>query len=135
MYQPRALSKALADITQQGLRRDDSAEFFQAVEERFNHHLQRKQKKAAAKAAGPTPEFFTPAPPEPAPQPPAGSIYSAPVSREVAGAGYRHESVPSRVTLTRDELQIAAASGLTPEEYARQKIKMLRMQQSGQIQR
>lgn len=62
------------------------------------------------------------------------SIYSAPVSRDGAGSGYREPS-PSQVKLGADELEIAKASGISPVEYARNKLRMLREQKTGERQR
>jgi hypothetical protein len=137
MYQPKALSKALADITAQGLQRDDSPEFFQAVKERFGHHVERRQQKAARKASEqPTPEFFQP--PVPPPEPPAeqtqSAIFSAPVSRQV-GSGGGYQPSLSSVRLTQEQQQIARASGISDTEYARQKLRMLQAQQAGIIQK
>src|SRR5262249_15922101 len=39
-----------------------------------------------------------------------------------------------RAPLTRDELEIAAASGQTPEQYQQQKERMLRMKAAGEMQ-
>jgi len=39
-----------------------------------------------------------------------------------------------RAPLTRDELEIAASSGQTPEEYAAQKERLRRLKESGAIQ-
>jgi hypothetical protein len=75
----KALGKAMRDLTAAGVRRDDSPEYFEAVEDAFNRHLGRKQRKAAAKAE-PVPEFFQPPTPL-APEPQPVNIYSAPVSR------------------------------------------------------
>jgi len=66
-------------------------------------------------------------------RPMAGTTVSAPPSRDVpsysTGRSPRH-----RVPLTRDELEIAAASGQTPEQYQAQKEKMLRMKANNEIQ-
>jgi len=39
-----------------------------------------------------------------------------------------------RAPLTKDELEIAAASGQTPEQYQAQKERMLRMKAAGEMQ-
>jgi hypothetical protein len=58
---------------------------------------------------------------------------SAPPSREPASMSTgRPQSF--RAPLTADELEIARASGITPERYAQEKEKMLRMKALGQIQ-
>jgi len=76
-----------------------------------------------------------PAAPRPSvpPQRMAGPAVSAPPSRDVpsysTGRSPRH-----RAPLTRDELEIAAASGMTAEQYQAQKERMLRMKAAGEIQ-
>jgi hypothetical protein len=81
-----------------------------------------------------TPPFFKPPPAKP-PRTPA-SHYSAPVSREVPSGNPRpgYETDERRVTLSPDEKVIAKNSGISEVEYARNKIKMLRMKASGEIQ-
>src|SRR5262249_8925567 len=76
----------------------------------------------------------------PPPQPPVqaeGRRMSVPVSapptRE-APSMRTGRPVSYRAPLTRDELEIAAASGQTPEQYQQQKEKMLRMKQAGELQ-
>jgi hypothetical protein len=136
MYEPKAMQKTMADIQAAGVQRDDSPEYFQAVEETFSRHLERKQKKAAAKAvAEPTPEFFQP-PPAPPPEQPeqaASSIYSAPVLRQVGGGGYTPS--PSSVRLSHQGREAAKMAGISETEYARQKLRMLQAQRDGTIQR
>ena len=90
---------------------------------------------AQAEAQQPTPEFFRP-PPPPLPQPQAqtrAALTSAPVSREVP-SGNRIPSIPSRINLSAEERQIAAASGISDKQYAENKIRMMRMKQTGEIQ-
>ena len=76
----------------------------------------------------------------PALAPPAlGELYessmmtSAPPSR-----GSDHwelqDRIPSKVTLSRDQLQIASICGLSPVEYARNLIEMERLKRSGDLQ-
>jgi hypothetical protein len=135
MHSPKIMQRTMADIQAAGVQRDDSPEYFQAVESTFNRHLKRKQQKAAAKAAAePVPEYFqpTPAPPE-QPEQAASSIYSAPVSRQAGGGNYQPS--PSSIRLSREEQEAARMAGISDTEYARNKLKMLRMQQAGQIQK
>src|SRR5262245_17146453 len=77
-------------------------------------------------------------PPAPAPRasapPPRQSVpMSAPPTRDVpsmtTGRAHSH-----RAPLTADELQIAASSGQTPEEYQQQKERLQRLKQAGAIQ-
>jgi hypothetical protein len=88
-------------------------------------------------SAQPTPEFFQPPAVEPdEPDEPRESIFSAPVSRETpSAAGIYREPSPSSVTLTVDEKQIARNSGISEVEYAKQKLKMLRQQATGELQK
>jgi hypothetical protein len=115
-----------------------SDEYFQTIADSFNRQVaeraDKKAKKAAKKAHEPTPEYFqpTPAPPE-QPEQSASSIYSAPVSRQVGGGGYQPS--PSSIRLSRKEQEAARMAGISDTEYARNKLKMLRMQQTGQIQK
>jgi hypothetical protein len=52
-------------------------------------------------------------------------IFAAPVSR--SGSGYSGESsLPGRVTLSPLEVEIARAANLSPAEYARQKLELMR---------
>jgi hypothetical protein len=57
---------------------------------------------------------------------------SAPVSRREAG-GYREPSL-RQIKLTSEEAAIAAASGVSETEYARQKLRMLKAKASGELQ-
>jgi hypothetical protein len=79
-----------------------------------------------------TPKSFAP-PPAPAPRAPAppmqSSLVSAPVSREIPGSRGRRPS--GQIKLTREEVEAAAMSGLTVEEYARQKQKYQSMLTDG----
>jgi hypothetical protein len=134
---PKAMQKAMAEIQAAGVKRDDSPEYFQAVESAFQHHLQRKQEKAAAKAESqPTPKFFQPppAPPQEPPEHAQAAIYSAPVSRE-AGGGGGYQPSPSSVRLSPQEREAAKMAGISETEYAHQKLRMLQAQRDGTIQR
>jgi hypothetical protein len=64
-----------------------------------------------------------PPPPPPEPSEQSASIYSAPVSREASGGGYRQSS-PSSVRLSPDQREAAKMSGVTETEYARQLQKL-----------
>jgi hypothetical protein len=63
----------------------------------------------------------------------SGAPISAPPSREVPSMR-TGKPQSYRAPLTRDELDIAQASGMTAEQYQTQKERMLRMKQSGEIQ-
>jgi hypothetical protein len=131
---PKAAQRALAKVAQERHPRD-SDEFFQSLEQHLEHENNRKKDKAAAKAAAePVPEYFqpSPAPPE-QPEQTASSIYSAPVSRQAGGGNYQPS--PSSIRLSREEQEAARMAGISDTEYARNKLKMLRMQQTGQIQK
>ena len=69
-------------------------------------------------------------PPEPPePQPPSrGNFVSAPVSREPSGYGQS----ASRITLTREQADLARLAGITEAEYARQLLRLREMQASGE---
>jgi hypothetical protein len=69
----------------------------------------------------------------PAPQRMSAPPVSAPPTREVPSYS-TGRSPRYRAPLTKDELEIAAASGQTPEQYQAQKERMLRMKESGQMQ-
>jgi hypothetical protein len=71
--------------------------------------------------------------PQRQPARPMSAAVSAPPSREppsmATGRAPRY-----RPPLTKDELEIATASGQTPEQYQAQKERMLRMKQAGELQ-
>jgi hypothetical protein len=74
----------------------------------------------------PTPEFFKP-PPPPSARAPA---VSAPVSRSIPnGSGRRHLS--GKVTLSPGEVEAARLSGISLEEYAKQKVLYENMRADG----
>jgi hypothetical protein len=58
---------------------------------------------------------------------------SAPPSREPPSMR-TGRPVSYRAPLTKDELEIATASGMTPEQYQMQKERMLRMKANNEIQ-
>jgi hypothetical protein len=110
-----ALSAGLADAT------DD---YFQFLEQQLD-----ALPDGTPAMPQPTPEFFRP---PPAPKSPAPKvIHSAPVSRDVpaAGSGARPRG---RVVLTPQEQEAAAMSGISIEEYARQKLKYTTMKDTGE---
>jgi hypothetical protein len=112
----------------------------EATKEIFHHYLAEAEKQTAQAqtptdaAMTSTPKFFEP-PPAPKPRT-APSIVSAPVSREVPSGGPRpeFEENPTRVVLSAAEKEIARASKISEVEYARNKIRMMRMKASGEIQ-
>jgi hypothetical protein len=118
---------AAHQAAQQGHERGTDAHR-EATRQNFDEHLARLQ--AQALPPPEPPQFFKPPPP---PEPPSAASYvSAPVSRGEVG-GYREPS-PSSVRLTPDEIAIAKASGISPVEYAKNKLTMLRKQRTGEIQ-
>ena len=91
-------------------------------------------------AASPAAEAPAPAPatqPRPAPMPDdsyAAHIASAPPSRsEYAGSMPPPDASNSRVTLSAPEREVAALSGVTEVEYAKNKLKLLNMKKAGII--
>jgi hypothetical protein len=67
---------------------------------------------------------------QPPPPKPTRPIVSAPVSREVpSGSGRRQNS---RITLTPQEVEMARISNVSPDEYARQKLRLAQMRASGE---
>jgi hypothetical protein len=57
---------------------------------------------------------------------------SAPPTREAPSMS-TGRPVGRRAPLTAEEVEIARASGITPERYAQEKEKMLRMKAAGQL--
>jgi len=70
--------------------------------------------------------------PAPAVRPSAVPVSAPPTRQAPSMATGRAPNY--RAPLTRDELEIAAASGQTPEQYQQQKERMLRMKAAGEIQ-
>jgi hypothetical protein len=72
--------------------------------------------------------------PQPQPQPvtnaPRPSMVSAPVSREVPNGSGRRQS--GKVTLTPAEQEMARVSGISIEEYAKQKLRYENLRETGQ---
>jgi hypothetical protein len=112
--------------------------FNQAVLENFHRHVGELEEIREYEAKQ-SPEFFQPEP-QPAPQPaprserPIGAIVSAPVSREAPSAGDGNRNL-NRIHLSTEERMFARTIGLTEQQYALQKRKMLAMQDNGEIQR
>jgi len=73
------------------------------------------------------------APPRQQARPMSAAPVSAPPTREVPSYS-TGRSPRYRAPLTKDELEIAAASGQTPEQYQQQKERMLRMKAAGEMQ-
>jgi hypothetical protein len=73
-------------------------------------------------------------PPQPEPQPitnaPRPSMVSAPVSREVPNGSGRRQS--GKVTLTPQEVEFARVSNVSLEEYAKQKLRLEYLRETGQ---
>jgi hypothetical protein len=86
--------------------------------ELFEQHL---RPQAPAPEPEPEPEFRPP-PPLPPPQADRAAIYSAPVSRETAGTGYRPS--PSSTRLSVEQREAARLAGISEVEYARQLQKL-----------
>jgi hypothetical protein len=109
----------------------DTDSYRASVRQNFQALMKHLQEEAAP-VAGP----FRSAPPPPsAPSPKAnGAQYSAPISRDIPRGGDYVPSVPSRISLSAEERQIAAASGISDKEYAANKIRMMRMKATGEIQ-
>jgi hypothetical protein len=70
--------------------------------------------------------------PEPPPRSASsnGAMVSAPVSREVAASDGKRQS--GKMTLTREEVDAARVSGITVEEYAKNKQKYQQMRETGE---
>jgi hypothetical protein len=118
-----------------------SAEHMRATKELFDQHMDRLKQQAASNGADhlqapqPTPEFFRPPPPRRQQASPRSTIVSAPVSRETPGTrAYEAENDPSKVRLRPDQREAAAIAGVSETEYAKQLLRMKKMQASGEIQ-
>ena len=96
---------------------------FAAVETIFSANMNQQ---AAEMPQQPAPTF-TP----PAPRPPRVG-YSAPVSHSIPSGGSGRRSTPGRVTLSPSEVEAARISGLSVEDYARQKIEYERQLSAGE---
>ena len=118
---------------------EDSPEYFGFLHSLLNQH-----------AAPPAPPMPPPIP-QPAPPPthvdlekvesPEGepesthmsAMFSAPVSRGEAGHAVEPEPTQSSIRLTAEQRDIAQRSGISEVEYAKQLLRMQRMQKSGLI--
>jgi hypothetical protein len=131
MSNQQLASEAAAEALAAGIERD-SPQFFEAVEQGFAKRVEAMNQQPAEQ---PTPAFFQPrsVSPSPAAPPDRSSLYAAPVSR-TAPSGSPREPSPSQVRLTPEEMQIAAASGISHTEYARHKLTMLKRKASGELQ-
>jgi hypothetical protein len=131
MANQQQASEAAAEALAAGIERD-SPQFFEAVEQGFAKRAEAMNQQPAEQ---PTPAFFQPrsVSPSPAAPPDRSSLYAAPVSR-TAPSGSPREPSPSQVRLTPEEMQIAAASGISHTEYARHKLTMLKRKASGELQ-
>jgi hypothetical protein len=67
--------------------------------------------------------------PEPPPRP-SRVAYSAPVSRDIPSSNGKRS--PGKVTLSAQEVEAARISGISPEEYAKQKIRKAQMVATGE---
>jgi hypothetical protein len=118
-----------------------SIEHMRATKELFDRHMQHLQQQAQTNFPEPvmtaTPKFFaSPATNGQQQRPEKRVPVSAPVSREIPSGGPRSEyqQDPTKVHLSVAEKEIARNSGISEVEYARNKIKMLRMKATGEIQ-
>jgi hypothetical protein len=110
----------------------DSEPFREAVKKGFHDTMRRL--KAESEVTSPTPQYFRPqAPPEPpSPASVRSALVSAPISREVPSGD--RIPVPSRITLSKDEQDIAKSLGLSAKDYAEQKRRMLALRARGELQ-
>jgi hypothetical protein len=118
----------------------DTDEHREATKRIFHKYISAGEKIAATghdPSLDPTPEFFKAQPPAisaPRQPPSRSSHYSAPVSREGSPGNYSSDDNPRSVRLSPDQLEAARVSGVTPTEYAKQLVRMRRMQASGETQ-
>ena len=118
---PQITGLAVNQAKQAGYERGTDAHLA-FVEKAFNarvEHMMREQAQAANPAMQATPKFFAPARSAPSPS----SIVSAPVSREIPTSSGERLRPRGQVKLTAAEVEAARISGITPEEYAKQKIR------------
>jgi hypothetical protein len=146
---PELAAFASAEATQQGFQRGTQA-YMERTRELFHDHLRHLQQAQTANAAQPvqptndepamesTPKFFQPQPALASlprrQEPSRRSIVSAPVSRQTtATLGEDFERNRGQVHLSAAEGEAARISGITPAEYAKQKLKMLEAKARGEI--
>ena len=108
---------------------DTSPEYFRFMESQLAALKQPAEEMQQELAMQPTPQFFKPAG-RSAPNP--SSIVSAPVSREIPTSSGERLRPRGQVKLTPAEVEAARISGITPEEYAKQKIRKAQMVASGE---
>ena len=68
-----------------------------------------------------------------APERDVGAIVSAPVSREAPSAGDGSRNRPGRITLSTQERDFARSIGLSEENYAMQKLRLINAKATGDI--
>ena len=128
---PQITGLAVNQANQAGHPRGSDAHF-DFVKKAFDAnlaHLQAQAAQPAMQPTTPTPAFFKPPPGRPAANP--SSKFSAPVSREVPNSTGKRIT-PGKVTLTPQEVEAARISGISLEEYAKQKIRKADMIASGE---
>jgi hypothetical protein len=105
----------------------DQPDFIPTLERHLGLRQQQPRPRPQPQQPQPQPRYETP----PARQQQRSNVpMSAPPSREPASMSTgRPQSF--RAPLTKDELEIAQASGITPERYAQEKEKMLKMKAAG----
>ena len=122
---PQLTGFAVRQAQQAGHQRGTDA-FSDVVKKIFDQEFNRLQGHEDHPVMQQTPKFFQPPPP---PAPPKESHFvSAPVSREVPGVTRPR----GKVTLSRQEQEAARISGLTLEEYAREKARYQDMRETGE---
>jgi hypothetical protein len=125
----RILAAAIQTATRAGIDRS-SPEFLPKVRANFDFHLRHFQQQAAAQS----PEFFRPTVPTAPSRPTPASFTSAPVSRGDVESGERlSRPGNSKVRLTAEEMDMAKRSGISVEEYAKQKLILQHKKLSGEI--
>ncbi len=107
----------------------ESPEFLPAVKENFEKRFRHLQAQGAAQS----PEFFKPRPAPERSVPDQSYYVSAPVTRQTPTGSPRVDSNPTKIRLSAEEKQIAAASGISEVEYAKNKIELERQKRTGQI--
>jgi hypothetical protein len=111
---PQITGLAVAEANQAGHERG-SAEHFAYVKQAFDAHLSRLQSQAE-RPTMPAPAFF-----RPPSAPVKSSNYSAPVSRGVPSASDVRPR--GKVRLTPQEQEAARISGISLEQYAKEKLR------------
>jgi hypothetical protein len=97
----------------------DTPQYFEHLERAVGYH---------PAAHTPTPEESN-MPQFPAPPPARRPLVSAPVSR--SGGNFGGGPAPGKIHLSAEEVEWARRSGVTPSEYARNKMKLLRSKAGG----